>query len=174
MTSGFAVVTISVALLAAAPAKAPPAAAQGAQDCGKNLQCLILAAKTCSQAKAVHASEMKLAGTRYAGAWLYEIKGRDGRRCLFQKTQTAASAKLEPQQRSAAAAKGMNVVQLEKEVNDQMAGEVGKLHTCSALPNDLAQQIQQWRDGSFSTGDLCQGEMKWEIPDKNGKFKKGM
>ncbi len=173
MTSGFAVVTISVALLASTPAKAPPAAAQGAQDCGKNLQCLILAAKTCSPAKAVHASEVKMAGTRYAGAWLYEIKGRDGRRCLFHKTQTAASARLEPQVRSSAAAQGKNVVQIEKEMNDQVAVEVGKLHTCSALPNDLARQIQQWRDGSFSTGDLCQPELKWEIPDKNGKFKKG-
>lgn len=126
------------------------------KECGKNLGCLVLAAKTCTTAKAMHEVSFNLMGIQMKTRVRYEITGREGKNCLFEKTTISGSASLDPKLKADILAKGKDPAQLEKEMNRQLKEQIGKTVRCKATPSALAKQIERWKSDRFATGDLCQ------------------
>ncbi len=146
------------AALGAAAGKAPAKKGAGkADDCGRNLNCLSLAAKTCAPATATHEMALNMMGVEQRSTARLEILGRDGARCLFKTTPISASVKLGPQARQAAMKQGKNAAQIdqaEREANEKALANLGPARTCKIAPAQLSQVITRWKNGSFSSSDL--------------------
>lgn len=141
------------------PSTGPATAPSKPQVCGRNLNCLSSAARTCGPAQADHETTMTIAGVTQKTVNHLEILGRDGERCILRMTQATASVKLDAKARAGAASRGMSnaqIDQMERQANKDAAANRGQPRTCKVPSARLAQAIARWNNGSFSSDDLPQ------------------
>ncbi|MGI5862066.1 MAG: hypothetical protein ACOX6T_08405 [Myxococcales bacterium] len=91
----------------------PPPSKAKVQDCGRDLSCLSIAAKTCARAAADHEVDLSMFGQR--STTRLEIVGRDGERCIFRTTLKSASFKLSAEARKESMRLGRTAAELDRD-----------------------------------------------------------
>jgi len=128
--------TGSSAFAAAPKEKAKDSASEApkkviAKNCGSNLHCMSLAAKTCEQARANHDVIFRMGGASSRVPMRYEILGKEGERCLLKSGQQTPG----PQKKNGA----------------------GSM-ICRVEPAKLSELFMRWKRGQMSSSDLTNCE----------------
>jgi len=132
----------------AEPARQIPA---GATDCHDDLNCMISAARECSQAAATHRAVINMFDIKQTQRVYLEIKGPDSGRCAFymrlEKLDVEFPSSVSPQE---AAVQRAMLKLIE-----------GKDGTCRMTMLDLAAMFTRWSEGTYSNDDFagqeCEG-----------------
>lgn len=127
-------------------------------DCGMDMDCFIEAAADCTPAKVRFTASADIFGMVTSATSAIEIQGEEEGKCIYYDVQESAEVDFSAETVESMMSSGLTMEEIAEQENRatesvRQINGIGK--KCRFAPEELAEMLERWQEGTFSGGVSC-------------------